>query len=82
MYLTSSFSLEKHYKISASCLQEVGDELTFQKRSHKLLSNGRSATAPHPRHIEQLMKLTGIKALRSKRVPGMLLWKKSTTRRN
>ena len=65
------FTLQKHYKISANYLQEVGDELTFLKRSHKLLANGRLAIAPHPRHIEQLMKLTGVKATsKPKRVPG------------
>ena len=31
------FTLQRHYKISANYLQEVGDELTFLKRSHKLL---------------------------------------------
>ncbi len=55
-------TLENHYKISSSFLQEVGDELTFLKRSHKLLMNGRLAISRHPRHIEQLMKLTGVTA--------------------
>ena len=64
-------TLQKHYKISASYLQDVGDELTFLKRTHRLLADGRLAIAPHPRHIEQLMKLTGIKAAsKPKRVPG------------
>lgn len=64
-------TLQKHYKISASYLQDVGDELTFLKRTHRLLADGRLAIAPHPRHIEQLMKLTGIKATsKPKRVPG------------
>ena len=41
------------------------------KRTHRLLADGRLAIAPHPRHIEQLMKLTGIKATsKPKRVPG------------
>ena len=45
--------------------------LTFLKRSHKLLANGKLAIAPRPRHIEQLMKLTGVKATsKPKRVPG------------
>ena len=64
------FTLQKHYKISASYLQEVGDELTFLKRSHRLLANGKLAIAPHPRPVEQLMKLTGVKATsKPKRVP-------------
>ena len=64
-------TLQKHYKISASYLQDVGDELTLLKRTHRLLADGRLAIAPHPRHIEQLMKLTGIKATsKPKRVPG------------
>ena len=46
------------------------------KRSHKLLANGRSAFAPHPRKIEQLMKLTGVKATsKPKRVPGHVAMK-------
>ena len=72
-YVLNKFvsTLQKHYKISASYLQDVGDELTFLKRTHRLLADGRLAIAPHPRHIEQLMKLTGIKATsRPKRVPG------------
>ena len=45
--------------------------LTFLKRSHKLLANGKLAIAPRPRHIQQLMKLTGVKATsKPKRVPG------------
>ena len=36
-------TLENHYKISSGFLQEVGGELTFLKRSHKLLMNGRLA---------------------------------------
>ena len=65
------FTLQKHYKISANYLQEVGDELSFLKTNHRLLANGRLAISPHPRHIEQLMKLTGIKATsKPKRVPG------------
>ena len=52
-------------------LQDVGDELTFLKRTHRLLADGRLAIAPHPGRIEQLMKLTGIKATsKPKRVPG------------
>ena len=72
-YVLNKFvsTLQKHYKISASYLQDVGDELTFLKRTHRLLADGRLAIAPHPRHIEQLMKLTGIKATsKPKRVPG------------
>ena len=66
-------TLENHYKISSSFLQDVGDELTFLKRSHKLLMNGRLAISPHPRHVEQLMKLTGVKATsKPKHVPGFL----------
>ena len=70
--VTNWFPLWKNTnKISRSFLQEVGDELTFLKRSHNLLVNGRLATSPHPRHIEQLMKLTGVKATsKPKRVPG------------
>ena len=63
--------LKLHYKVSTSLMQEPGDEITFLKRNHRLLEGGKLAIQSHPRHVEQLMKLSGVKASsRPKKVPG------------
>ena len=52
-------------------MQEPGDEITFLKRNHRLLEGGKLTIQSHPRHVEQLMKLSGVKASsRPKKVPG------------
>ena len=33
--------LKKHYKVSSNFIQEIGDEITFLKRSHRLLGGGK-----------------------------------------
>ena len=63
--------LQKHYKVSSSFIEGIGDEISFLKRSHRLLGDGKLVIQSHPRHIEQLMKLAGVKASsRPKKVPG------------
>ena len=63
--------LQKHYKVSSSFIQDIGDEISFLKRSHRLLGGGKLVIQSHPRHIEQLMKLAGVKASsQPKKVPG------------
>ena len=63
--------LQRHYKVSSNFIQDVGDEISFLKRSHRLLGGGNLVIQSHPRHIEQLMKLAGVKASsRPKKVPG------------
>ena len=63
--------LQKKYKISSSFIRFVGDELVFLKRTHKLVSNDRLTISTHPKHVEQLVKLTGIKTSGAlKKVPG------------
>ena len=63
--------LQQKYKISSSFIPCVGDELVFLKRTHKLVSIDRLVISTHPKHVEQLVKLTGIKTSGAlKKVPG------------
>ena len=63
--------LEKHHRISSAFIRQVGDEISFLKRTHRLVSPDKLTISTHPRHIEQLMKLTGVKPTsRPKKVPG------------
>ena len=63
--------LQQKYKISSSFIRCVGDELVFLKRTHKLISPDRLTISIHPKHVEQLVKLTGIKTSGAlKKVPG------------
>lgn len=63
--------LQKKYKISSSFIRTVGDELVFLKRTHRLVSTDRLIISTHPKHVEQLVKLTGIKTSGAlKKVPG------------
>eukprot|EP00434_Breviolum_minutum_P037111 symbB.v1.2.032893.t1/scaffold4013.1/size46388/4 len=63
--------LQKKYKISSSFIRSVGDELVFLKRTHRLVSTDRLIISTHPKHVEQLVKLTGIKTSGAlKKVPG------------
>ena len=65
------FMLKKHHKASSSYLREEGDEISFVKRTHRLIGNGMLAISTHHKHIEQLMQLTGVKPTsRPKKVPG------------
>lgn len=66
--------LEKHHKISSAFIRNVGDEMAFLKRSHRLVSENKMVISSHPRHVEQLLKLMGAKPTsRPKRVPGQPL---------
>ena len=63
-------ALQARYKISSHFIREVGDDITFLKKSHRLLSEDSLVISAHPRHLEQLMKLAGLKpSSRPKRVP-------------
>ena len=45
--------------------------MTFLKRTHKLISPDRLTISIHPKHVEQLVKMTGIKTSGAlKKVPG------------
>ena len=63
--------LKKHHKVSSSFIRAEGDEISFLKRTHRLISNDMLTVSTHHKHVEQLMHLTGIKPTsRPKRVPG------------
>ena len=46
-------------------MAKAGDEITFLKRTHKLLEDGRMTVKVHHEHLDQLCKL-----LQSKKTPG------------
>ena len=63
--------LKTHHKVSSSFLRQEGDEISFLKRTHRLISNGMLTISTHHKHIEQLMQITGVKPTsRPKKVPG------------
>ena len=47
--------------LCSSFIRSVGDELVFLKRTYKMVSVDRLTTSTHPKHVEQLVKLAGIK---------------------
>ncbi len=47
--------------LCSSFIGSVGDELVFLKRTYKMVSVHRLTTSTHPKHVEQLVKLAGIK---------------------
>ena len=64
-------TLERFHKISSEFLKDVGDEIIFLKRSHKLLEGNMLAISPHHKHVDQLMRITGIRQTsRPKSTPG------------
>ncbi len=42
--------LQQQYKVSSNFTQEIGDEITFLKRSHRLLEGGKLVIESHPHH--------------------------------
>ena len=63
--------LKIHHKVSGSFLRQEGDEISFLKRTHRLLQMGMLTISTHHKHIEQLMQITGVKPTsRPKKVPG------------
>ena len=52
-------------------MSNVGDELTFLKRTHQLLESGRMVVKIHGKHLDQLCKLLQLsKRLQNKKSPG------------
>ena len=52
-------------------MSNVGDELTFLKRTHQLLESGRVVVKIHGKHLDQLCKLLQLsKRLQNKKSPG------------
>ena len=63
-------ALRKRYKISLEVLEKPGDELTFLKRSHMLLSERELAIQSHPKHLEKHFEMMKInRGLKPKQVP-------------
>ena len=44
-------------------MSNVGDELTFLKRTHQLLESGRMVVKIHGKHLDQLCTVATLKAL-------------------
>ena len=64
-------ALQAKYTVSVEIMSGPGDEVTFLKRTHQLLDNGRMVIRIHPKHLEQLCKLLHLsKRLQNKRSPG------------
>ena len=64
-------ALQAKYAISIEIMSGPGDEVTFLKRTHQLLDNGRMVIRIHPNHLEQLCKLLHLlKRLQNKGSPG------------
>ena len=63
--------LQQKYKISSSFIRSAGDDLVLLKLTHKMVSADRLTISTHPKHMEQLVKLAGIKTSGAmKKVPG------------
>ena len=64
-------SLQAKYTVSIEIMSGPGDEVTFLKKTHQLLDNGRLVIRIHPKHLDQLCKLLRLsKRLQNKRSPG------------
>ena len=53
-------ALKSKYKVSCEKVEKPGDELTFLKRRHPLLSENELVTQSHGKHLERLFGLTKI----------------------
>ena len=57
--------------VSIEIMSGPGDEVTFLKKTHQLLSDGRIIIRIHPKHLDQLCKLLHLsKRLQNKRSSG------------
>ena len=64
-------SSQSKYEVSIEMMAKAADELTFLKRTHELLEDGRMTVKVHHKHLDQLCKLLGFsKKLQSKKTPG------------
>ena len=67
-------ALKAKYKISLEVVKEEGDELTFLKRKHVLISKDQLAIQSHPKHLEKLFEHLKLnKKLAPKKTPGHAL---------
>ena len=64
-------ALRAKYKISLDVVCKEGDELTFLKRKHAMVTPDQLAIQSHPKHLEKLFELLKIKrSLMPKKTPG------------
>ena len=57
--------------VSIEIMSGPGDEVTFLKKTHQLLSDGKIIIRIHPKHLDQLCKLLHLsKRLQNKRSSG------------
>jgi len=53
-------SLQSKYAISIKLMSKHGDEITFLKRTHELLEDGRMVIRVHHKHLDQLQTLASV----------------------
>ena len=65
-------SLKSKNKVACETVCKAGDELTFLKRRHVMVSEDEMAIQSYPKHLERLFDLLAInrKLLKPKRTPG------------
>ena len=64
-------SSKAKYKVACQTLCKAGDELTFLKRRHVMVTDDEMAIQSHPKHLERLFDLLAInRKLQPKRTPG------------
>ena len=64
-------SLQAKYTVSIEIMSGPGDEVTFLKKTHQLLEDGRMIIRIHPKRLDQLCKLLHLsKRLQNKRSSG------------
>ena len=64
-------ALKAKCKVACETISKVGDELTFLKRHHVMVSEDEMAIQSHPKHLERLFGLLCInRKLKPKRTPG------------
>ena len=64
-------SLQSKYAISIELMSKPGDEITFLKRTHELVEDGKMVIRVHRKHLDQPCKLLRLsKRLHCKKTPG------------
>ena len=76
-------ALNSKYKISCETMAKAGDELTFLKRRHTLISDDEMTIQSHPKHLERLFVFPSInRRLKPKKLQDTLCWMSLTTLRS
>ena len=61
--------VQERYEVTVEWVRNVGDELTFLKRTHVLMNNNRLGIRPHSKHIEQLELMLGVETCKPRKTP-------------